>query len=175
MPGPLLAPSANGFSAATTATADTSRTLAFSEPYERDGVTVIPASTTRAHGAISALPGRQRRRLDAQTRGARPAGAFVVQDGSARWHPAIDLTRVLTTGEVVIGAVIIAHRLMRRPSAARANVTMGPGGWVSMKGGAMAVRPSERFWRKPAPAREASRRPLWARLLAAKPLQVLLG
>jgi len=85
MPGPLLAPSANGFSAATTATADTSRTLAFSEPYERDGVTVIPASTTRAHGAISALPGRQRRRLDAQTRGpalpgrsscetARPAG-----------------------------------------------------------------------------------------------------
>ena len=64
---------------------------------------------------------------------------------------------------------------MRRPSAARANVIMGPGGWVSMKGGAMAVRPSERFWRKPAPAREASRRPLWARLLAAKPLQVLLG
>ena len=99
MPGPLLAPSANGFSAATAA-ADTSRTLAFSEPYERDGVTVIPASTTRAHGAISALPGRQRRRLDAQTRGARPAGAFVVRDGSARWHPAIDLTRVLTTGEV---------------------------------------------------------------------------
>jgi hypothetical protein len=86
---------------------------------------------------------------------------------------------VITTAEVVVGGVLVARRLATRPSGAKALVTMGPGGWVSMKGGAMAVRPAERGWRRrrtgsPAPSTR-TRRPWWARLLAAKSLESLVG
>ena len=66
-----------------------------------------------------------------------------------------------------------------RPSAAKARVTMGPGGWVSMTGGVMAVRSAERGWRRrrsPAPiAVGRTRRPWWARLLAATTLESIVG
>jgi hypothetical protein len=111
--------------------------------------------------------------------GSHPMGAFVVRGGRVRWHPAVDWTRVITTTEVVVGGVLIARRLAARPSAAKARVTMGPGGWVSMKGGVMAVRPAERGWRRqqhrPATAASRARRPWWARLLAATTLESLLG
>jgi hypothetical protein len=106
-------------------------------------------------------------------------GAYVVRDGRVHWHPAVDWTRVITTAEVVVGGVLIARRLAARPSAAKARVTMGPGGWVSMKGGVMAVRPAERGWRRrrsrPATAAAPRRRPWWARLLAATTLESLVG
>jgi len=106
-------------------------------------------------------------------------GAFIMRDGTVRWHPVVDVTRVLTTAELVVGGVLIARRLAARPSAAKAHVTMGPGGWVSMKGGVMAVRPAERGWlrRRSPPAAAASRmrRPLWARILSATALGSLLG
>jgi hypothetical protein len=82
---------------------------------------------------------------------------------------------VITTAEVMVGGVLIAHRLAARPSAAKARVTMGPGGWVSMKGGVLAVRPAERGWRRRRPAAVAQRRPWWARLLAATTLESLVG
>jgi hypothetical protein len=106
-------------------------------------------------------------------------GAFVVRKGRVRWHPAVDWTRVITTAELAVGGVLVARRLAARPSGAKALVTMGPGGWVSMKGGAMAVRPAERGWRRrrsapPAPTAR-TRRPWWARLLAATTLESLVG
>ena len=114
--------------------------------------------------------------LDAQMAGNRPMGAFVVRNGHVRWHPAVDLTRLVTTAELVLGGVLIARQLAKRPGSAKALVTMGPGGWVSMKGGRMAVRPAERAWRRvhPAPSAPPTRRPWWARLLSAKTLESLL-
>jgi hypothetical protein len=55
-------------------------------------------------------------------------------------------------------------------------VTMGPGGWVSMKGGTVAVRRGSRPWGRPMPVRPATagRAPLWARVLSAVPLQALM-
>lgn len=152
-------------------------TLAFSAPYERDGAGVITATAVRTHTASGrGTPGTER--PVAEMSGRRPLGAFVVRDGRVRWHPAVDVTRVITTAEVVVGAVLVARRLAARPSAAKAVVTMGPGGWVSLKGGAMAVRPARRGWRRirsaPGPA-APGRRPWWARLLSATALQKLLG
>jgi len=91
-------------------------------------------------------------------------------------RPAVDVTRVLTTAEIVLGAIVIAHRLARRPSAPAAHVTMGPGGWVSMKGGTVAVRPARRPWGRPRPvvATAQERAPWWARVLSAVPLQSLI-
>jgi hypothetical protein len=161
--------------------ATTGEAVAFAVPYERDGMSVITATATRSHTA-SRGDGRaeERHGLDAQMAGSRPLGALVIRDGRMRWHPVVDLTRVITTAEIMVGSVLIARRLAARPSGAKALVTMGPGGWVSMKGGAMAVRPAERGWRRRRDRRSpasvpSTRRPWWARLLSARTLQSLLG
>ena len=150
--------------------------LAFAPPYEQDGTTVITATAARAHTATRGDGGRtEGERFDAQMSGARPMGAFVVRDGRVRWHPVVDVTKVITTAELVVGGVLVARRLAARPSGAKALVTMGPGGWVSMKGGAMAVRPARRLWRRSSPAAPLPRRPWWARLLSATALQKLVS
>ncbi|SDL88056.1 hypothetical protein SAMN05660642_01114 [Geodermatophilus siccatus] len=152
--------------------------LTFAPPYERDGTSVITATAARSHTATRrAGVGREDRGFDAEMSGSRPMGAFVLRDGRVRWHPVVDVTRVLTTAELVVGGVLTARRLAARPSAAKATVTMGPGGWVSMKGGVMAVRPARRAWRRtrPAGAGPLPRRPWWARLLAATALESVLG
>jgi hypothetical protein len=96
-----------------------------------------------------------------------------VADGRPHRRPDVDVTRLLVTAQLVVGAVVVADRLARRPAAAQAVVTMGPGGWVSMKGGGMVVRPSARLWRRQ-PLRSGSERPLWARLLRATALESLV-
>jgi hypothetical protein len=155
-------------------------TLAFDPPVERDGTTVITATDSRTHTAVRGT-GQEPdgRGFEARISGNRAVGAFVVRNGKVRWRPAVDVTKVITTAEVVVGGVLVARQLVRRPSGAKALVTMGPGGWVSMKGGAMSVRPANRAWiarRRPA-ARPAApgRRPWWARLLSAKALNSLVG
>jgi hypothetical protein len=134
----------------------------FSEPFERHGVTLFTATKTR------------RRRDGTVT--TRPVGAFVIRHGKVRWHPALDTTRLLTATEVVVGAVLVAHRLARRPSTPKAHVTMGPGGWVSMKGGTVAVREGSRPLGRPRPvtARPTEHVPVWARVISAVPLQSLI-
>ncbi len=76
--------------------------------------------------------------------------------------PAVDLTKIIVAGEVVVGAVVVAWRLASRPTAPKAHVTMGPGGWVSLKGG--SIRLVGRRSRRPA---ADTGRPVWARLLRA--------
>lgn len=88
----------------------------FGEPYEKDGVTVIPAA--RVGGGGGAGSG-----LDQAGHenggggfgvGGRPAGVYVVKDGKVSWQPAVDPTRMLA----VIGAVV-AVALLRRPRRTR--------------------------------------------------------
>jgi hypothetical protein len=151
--------------------------VAVAPPYEQDGTGVIAVTAVRRHTARR--PGDEGRGFDAELSGSQPLGAFVVRHGRVRWQPAIDLTRLLTTAEIVVGGVLVARQLAARPGSAKAAVVMGPGGWVSMKGGRMAVRPARRGWRsRPSPARPVaapSRRPWWARLLRAAPLDAPAG
>ena len=150
-------------------------TPSFSDPFETDGVTVITATSTRRPSRPTGtrpLAGRS------PLPGAHPMGAFVIQDGTARWHPAVDLTRLLTTAEIVAGAVLVARILARRPGGPKAQVTMGPGGWVSMKGGTLGIRPASRPWGRPRPLPHpptSQRAPVWARVLSAVPLQALVN
>ncbi len=146
---------------------------AFGAPVERDGATVITATSSTSHTAGTG-GGRTGRGPTAEMAGARPLGAFEVRDGRVRWHPVVDVTRVVTTAEVVLGAVVVASRLAGRPPAAHARVTMGPGGWVSLKSGSVSLRPARRVWRRTRPT-ASGRRPWWARLLAATALERLVG
>lgn len=81
----------------------------YTEPCERDGVTVIAAATIHGGGGGGTATG-----LVTEGAGfgvfARPAGAFVIRGSSVRWRPAIDVNRLIST----LGAVAIAIVITRR-------------------------------------------------------------
>jgi uncharacterized spore protein YtfJ len=67
----------------------------FGEPFEKNGVTIIPAAT------ISGGAGGGGSEGDPQAGGvgfgvySRPVGAFVIKGGEVTWQPALDLNRVI--------------------------------------------------------------------------------
>lgn len=70
----------------------------YGEPYERDGVTVIPAAEIRGGGGGGG--GEDPRGGGSGSGGgfalgARPVGAYVIDGGHVRWEPAIDVTRIV--------------------------------------------------------------------------------
>jgi uncharacterized spore protein YtfJ len=86
----------------------------FGQPYERDGVTVIPAAVVRGGGG-----GGGGKRGDTGEEGegggfgllARPAGAYVIKNGTVSWQPAVDVNRIVTVG--VVGWVVVAWLVAR--------------------------------------------------------------
>ena len=90
-------------------------------------------------------------------RGDREIGAYI--DG--RFVPAVDATTValaaLATAAVATASVSAGLALRRRPAIG--SVTMGPGGWISLK---RTSRPALRATR--------AKRPWWAHLLRARRL-----
>jgi hypothetical protein len=93
------------------------------------------------------------------TRNGRTIGVVVPDAAGYRWQPTRDVDRLITVATVTAGAVAVAGLVgaaFRRPRVQR--ITMGPGGWVSFKGAAGA------------PRLRGSRRPWWAVLLRAHPL-----
>jgi hypothetical protein len=96
--------------------------------------------------------------------GKRTIGAYVVSQDSARFEPATDVTPIAMTalGVAAVIAVSVAVATAARQLPAIRSVTMGPGGWVSLKGTAMP----------PLRSAAASTRPWWARALGARRLVV---
>jgi hypothetical protein len=94
--------------------------------------------------------------------GERPIGAYLVDEHSAVYHPAVDVTvlglAALATVAVSAVAVSAAFAVHRRPAIG--TVSMGPGGWVSLK---RTAGP---------PLRDGTGRPWWAHLLRAHRLVV---
>ncbi len=72
----------------------------YGEPIERDGATIIPVASIRMGGGGGGGGGTDN---DASGSGegggfgavARPAGAYVIKEGSVRWKPALDITRLV--------------------------------------------------------------------------------
>ncbi len=51
---------------------------------------------------------------------ARPAGAFIIENGTVRWLPALDATRLIGAGVIVLLALTRRwHRRRRRLTSAR--------------------------------------------------------
>src|SRR3954469_11232921 len=69
----------------------------YAKPYQRDGVTVIPAA--RISGGYGGGGGVASDGSDGSGFGvglhARPVGAFVIANGKVRWKPALDLTSIV--------------------------------------------------------------------------------
>jgi uncharacterized spore protein YtfJ len=94
----------------------------FGEPYEKDGVTVIPAA--RVQGGAGGGSGE-----DPQGQGkgsgsgfgmtARPVGAFIIRDGELSWRPAVDVNRIVLGGQLVAVAGLLTVRAIIRARAKR--------------------------------------------------------
>jgi uncharacterized spore protein YtfJ len=94
----------------------------YGEPYEKDGVTVIPASTVWAgggfgtgHYAMAALNVIAESSEAAPGEGSgggggtisRPVGAYVIKNGEARWVPAVDVNRVILGAQILVALALI--------------------------------------------------------------------
>ena len=87
----------------------------FGDPYERDGVTVIPAAAVRGGGGggggVDPENGSTGSGSGFGLEG-RPVGAYVIEDGNVRWEPAIDVGRIVA--RILLTALGIAFLLRRR-------------------------------------------------------------
>jgi len=98
----------------------------FGEPYERDGVVVIPAArvTGGAGGGGGEVPEPAESNGGAPKAGSgfglgfgltgAPVGAYVIADGKVRWKPALDLTSVVLRAQAALLVVLVL--LLRRRS-----------------------------------------------------------
>ena len=87
----------------------------YGAPYERDGVTVIPAASVGGGGG-----GGSGESADGETGGGggfgiggRPVGAYVISgDGTVRWEPAVDVTRIVTQALALaaVGIFLLSRR-----------------------------------------------------------------
>ncbi len=93
--------------------------------------------------------------------GERPVGAWIVGPGTAVFRPVVDVNRLAGAALIAVGAIAVttaAVAAATRRRTAIGTVTMGPGGWVSVKGAALP------------PLRAGGSRPWWARVLRARRL-----
>ena len=85
----------------------------FGEPYEKNGVAVIPAAKVQGGGG-----GGEGEGPDGQGKGsgtgfgvnARPIGAFLVRGDEMTWRPAIDVNKVVLGGQVVVIVALLTIR-----------------------------------------------------------------
>ena len=85
----------------------------YGEPYEKDGVSVIPAARVSARGGSGAARGGEHSgggfRVDAE-----PVGAYVIRDGEVEWQPVFDLGAVIRRGQLVgMAALLVLWAVIR--------------------------------------------------------------
>lgn len=95
----------------------------FGEPYEKNGITVIPAA--RVQGGAGGGGGEG---PEGQGRGsgtgfglsARPVGAYLIRGDEATWRPAVDLNRIVLGGQIVaIVALLTIRTIVKTRAKAR--------------------------------------------------------
>ena len=87
----------------------------YGEPYERNGVVVIPAAAVQGGGGGGGGEG------DGQSGSgggfglrARPVGAYVIRGEQVSWEPAMDLNRVILGGQLLALATLLVVRSIAR-------------------------------------------------------------
>ena len=96
----------------------------YGDPYEKNGLTVIPAAMVRGGGGGG---GGDRADGESGTGGgfgmtARPSGAWIIDAEGATWRPAIDVNRIVLGGQIVaLAAILVTGRILvahsrRRPA-----------------------------------------------------------
>jgi len=93
----------------------------FGEPYERDGVTLIPAAALRGGAGGGRGEGGEGDSATGSGSGggfglaAKPAGVYIIEGGKVRWQPAVDVNRIVLGGQIVaIFGLLVLRALLRR-------------------------------------------------------------
>ena len=88
----------------------------FGEPFEKDGLTFIPAARVMGgSGGGSGLdPQGQQGEGGGFGMNARPAGAFIIRDGQIQWRPAIDPNTLIVAIATVLTTALITRAWARR-------------------------------------------------------------
>jgi uncharacterized spore protein YtfJ len=94
----------------------------FGEPYERNGVVVIPAATVAGGGGGGSGEGEKPDGTGVgQGTGAgfglaaKPAGVYVISGDTVKWQPAIDVNRVILGGQIVaITFLLLLRTVLKR-------------------------------------------------------------
>ena len=93
----------------------------FGEPYERDGVLVVPVARVAGGGGGGGGGGESPSEGSGRGGGggfgfeARPVGAYVIRDGEVAWRPAVDVTRIALGGQMVaIVSLLVLRGVIRR-------------------------------------------------------------
>jgi uncharacterized spore protein YtfJ len=92
----------------------------FGEPFEKDGVTIIPAAQVQggAGGGSGEDPqGQGKGSGSGYALTARPVGAFIVRNGELRWQPAVDVNRIVLGGQVVAIVALLTVRAIIKARA----------------------------------------------------------
>ena len=96
----------------------------FGNPYERDGVVLIPAARVGGAGGGGGGEGSEPSESNgSRTKsgsgfgmgfglGAAPVGAYVIEGGKVRWKPALDLTSVVLRAQAAL--ILVLLMLLRR-------------------------------------------------------------
>jgi uncharacterized spore protein YtfJ len=96
----------------------------FGEPYERDGVVLIPAARVGGGGGGGGGEGSEPSESNGRAAksgsgfgigfglGASPVGAYVIEGGNVRWKPALDLTNIVLRAQAALILVLLV--LLRR-------------------------------------------------------------
>jgi uncharacterized spore protein YtfJ len=91
----------------------------YGEPYQSNGVTVIPAAAVR--GGLGGGEGEGSEDTPAGRGGGmgvsvRPIGVYQIQGDKVSWVPAVDVSKiVIVTQMVAIVALLVLRSVMRRP------------------------------------------------------------
>jgi len=80
----------------------------YGEPYQEDGLTIIPAANVIGGGGGGGdTAGNGGAGFGVR---ARPAGAWVIKDGDVQWKPALDLNRVILVGQIIAVVALLVTR-----------------------------------------------------------------
>jgi uncharacterized spore protein YtfJ len=84
----------------------------YGEPYQEEGLTIIPAANvTGGGGGGGDTAGNGGAGFGVR---AKPAGAWVIKDGEATWRPAFDLNRTVLVGQLIaIVALLVTRSIVK--------------------------------------------------------------
>jgi uncharacterized spore protein YtfJ len=90
----------------------------YGEPYQDDGLTIIPAANVMGGGGGGGdTAGNGGAGFGVR---ARPAGAWVIKNGEATWRPAFDLNRTVLVGQLIaIVALLVTRSVVQTLAKAR--------------------------------------------------------
>jgi uncharacterized spore protein YtfJ len=100
----------------------------FGEPYEKNGVTVIPTARIMGGAGLGQGPatsaGADSEKSAKPTGGgagfgvvARPAGVFVIKGEQVRWLPAVDVNRIVVGSQIALIVLLLVVRSIFRARA----------------------------------------------------------